>query len=80
LRPDKSRAQREEYVCARAVHRTQRTESFQAICGRQIEVPHSKNETLETILHAVGNVPSIHMGIDEEKKEFMVTKRDLRVA
>ena len=67
-------------MCSCVVHRTQRTESFQAICGRQIVVAQSKNETLETILHVVGNVPTIHMEIDEEKKRFMVTKRDLRVA
>jgi hypothetical protein len=77
LRPDKSRAQREKYVCACAVHRTQRAESFPAICRRQIAVLRSKNEALETILHDVSNVPSIYRGIDQEKKEFLLTSHTL---
>ena len=64
-------------MCARAVHRTQRAESFVAICRRQIAVLRSKNETLETTLHAVGNVPSIHMEMDEEKKRFLLTSHTL---
>ena len=55
----------------------QRAESFQAICGRRIEMPRSKNEKLETILHAASNVPSIHMEIDEEKKIFLLTSHTL---
>ena len=44
-------------MCARALHRTQREASFQAICGRQKEVPRSKNEKLVTTLLAASERP-----------------------
>lgn len=47
--PRETRAQRDEYARARAVHRTQLAESFQRIFGCRLEPPASTNAKVETI-------------------------------
>ena len=47
--PRETRAQRDAYARARAVHRTQLAESFQRIFGCRLEPPDSTNAKVETI-------------------------------
>ena len=66
----KSRAQREENACARAVHRTQRAESFHAVCGCQMEVPRSTNAKLGSILCAASERPVNPLVDDKHREEI----------